>query len=266
VWKSLSPDEKKIVFGACREFNNSFYAKPEEYDRVHKRTLAPRETREGQLVQYALDKYKPRTVLEVGPGNGYYTRIFLEHYTVKEYSAIDIVNAFLEYIRNHVVREDELNRVDLINADLLAHQFKKRFDLIVFINALHHIPNRLEIVRKCQTLLNENGKIVLIEPLHSLPRIIQLIKKFFIYYYKKSYWQNRNNLSNHHFLTKMEVRFIARKCSLRINHAFCYLFRGERHLARFKRKNLNFFLTSFHMPMSLFARIVYLVLEKKTRP
>ena len=45
-----------------------------------------------------------------------------------------------------------------------------------------------------------------IEPTHYIPRIFQLLKKYFNNYRKKEYWSKIENLSTHHFCTLSEFK------------------------------------------------------------
>ena len=263
VWQMLSQGEKKIILDACYLHNNTQYARIQDYDSEHNRTLPAKETKEGKIVQYVLKKYSPSSVLEVGPGNGLYSRLILDYPSVKEYTAIDIVEPCINYIRNNVLLENEHSKTELICGDLLAQDFNnKKFSLIIFISSLHHIPYRTEVVKKCVSLLNENGYIVFIEARHGIPRILLLLRKFIKYYHKKEYWLNREHLSTHHSLTLLEIRHIAAKCKLRILELFFFTARGERYFKCFLDRRLSFSCWPHFIPLSLFSQYVYVSFSK----
>lgn len=264
VWNLLSEEEKDMVLTGCYKWNNLRYVRPEDYDREHNITLPAGQTKEGKIIQYLLDKYSPSSVLDIGPGNGLYSRLFLDYPSVKEYTAVDIVESFIRYIEKNVISDNEKAKINLICGDFLKYSFNKKFDLIIFLSTLHHIPNRVDFIKKCASLLSERGRIVFVEPRHGIPRIWQLIRKYFKYYCKKSFWLNRDNFRTHHSLTFTEIKYLARKCGLKISElSFFSMARGDRHLSRIFKPKIGFFSCSHFIPFSLFAQYVYVILEKE---
>lgn len=263
MWRFLSDNERAMLLNSTRLHNNLQYAQPGSYDRDHLRHIPASETKEGKIVNWVLNAYSPASVLEIGPGNGFYSRLFLDYASVKTYTAIDIVEPFIEYMRKNVIRGDDPSKVKLIYGNFLENRFDSRFDLIIFIASLHHIPNRVEVTRKCASLLTKNGRIVFIEPRHGIPRIIQLFRKYVKHYHKNEFWMNRNNFSSHHFLAFSEIKHIARTCKLKIARLFFYsIIKGDRHLKNILKPKIGFFSCRHFVPLSLFAQFVYVVFEK----
>ncbi len=266
MWRLLATDEKAALLESTRLHNNAQYANPGSYDRDHMRFIPAGETKEGRIVSWAIGSYSPSSVLEIGPGNGFYARLFLDSPNLINYTAIDIVKPFIEYIAKEVIRADDRVKSELICGDFLRTEFKRKFDMIVFINSIHHIPNRTEFMQKCVSHLSENGCILLIEPRHGISRITQLCLKYIKYYSRKKFWADRNNFSSHHFLTFSEIRHIAKKCRLRVSHLFFYsIIKGDRQLANIFKPKIGFFSCRHFVPLSLFAQFVYAVFEKDRR-
>jgi SAM-dependent methyltransferase len=262
TWKLLSREEKNIVMDACYLHNNRTYADAQDYDKDHCRTVPPQETREGKIIQYILNKYSPCNVLEIGPGSGFYIPMILNHLSIKKYTAIDIVDPFLKYIENNLTLGSENAKVNLICGDFMNYQFDKKFDLIIFISSLHHMPNRVDIIKKCASGLTDRGKVVLLEPRYGIPRFLGLIKKYVKYYCKKNYWKNKENFAVHHYLTLSEISYLAKKSNLKISELLFYLFRGEKYLNHFNKSKIGLFCCYHFIPLSLFSRYVYVMLEK----
>lgn len=263
-WGMLSEKEKKSICDGTIFHNLKQYEIPEAYDNDHKRSLPAEETREGKIINFVLKKYSPVSVLEIGPGSGFYIKLFLENKNIKEYAAIDIVKGFLDYIKKMIPQKNSQPRIDLICADILKYDFEREFDLIIFNSSLHHIPYRVEVLNKCASLLAKKGVIVFIEPRHGIPRLTQIIKKFLFSNRKKNYWLNKNNLSTHHFLTVSELRHIERKCKLEVCDLFFFAIKGERYSGKLFRRELGFPYTKNIFPLSWFAHQVFTVLKKES--
>jgi len=264
VWNLLNNKEKISLLNASKIFNNRIFAKPENYDIIHKRPDSYKEAKNGKIIQYVLEKYRPTSVLEIGPGSGFYLRQFLDFPSVKEYTAVDIVKEFTDYIKRFVLLNGEEKKVDLICGDFLETKFNKKFDLVVFMSALHHITDRTSFVEMCASLLSDNGRMVFIEPHHGLPRIFRLLKKYIKHHHKRQYWQDAKNIPTHHYLSLAEIKYLSRKAKLRISElSFFSIVRGDRHLSSIFKPRLGFFSCSSFNPLSLCAQDLYVLLEKR---
>ena len=56
----------------------------------------------------------------------------------------------------------------------------------------------------------KGSKILFIEPTHYIPRIANLLKKYIKTHRKKIFWEDRNNLSTHHFCTEKEIKILSK--------------------------------------------------------
>ena len=130
-------------------------------------------------LQRLLDAYKPSKVLEIGPGAGYHTRLICEHNAVSEYTAIDIGRAFLDFLQPklELVKRQKKFNYSLIAGEITEFDLPNKYDFIVLLSTVHHIPNRLELFAKLNDILADNGTIFCFDPSHYLPRIIGLLKK-----------------------------------------------------------------------------------------
>lgn len=261
-WKLLSSEERERLYRATVAHNQDQYANPEDYDAEHRRIQPPHATKEGQLIVAALNSYCPSSILEIGPGNGYYTRLFLDNTTVATYTAIDIVQPFLDHIWNKMIKPGERDRVTLLCGEVSQQKFSRKFDAIFFNSSLHHMPAREAIFKRCESLLTEKGVIILIEPRHSIFRVMHLIKKYIKTYRKRAFWSNKNNIGTHHMLTVSELRHLARKSNLVIKELHFFSIKGEKYFKK-KPAGFNFFFCRSQDPLSLFAYQMYVVFERK---
>ncbi len=264
IWNILKKDERTALLEICRSENNKMYADPKNYDREHKSPDSPMNTKNGRIISRIMGICSPESVLEIGPGSGFYTELLLGFPSVKNYIGVDITETFVDYLKaNLLPKYHGGKKVNFVCGDLLKQDFSSKFDLIIFISSLHHIPNRTEVIQKCKDLLTERGRIIIIEPRHGIPRVLTLIRKIFRNYCKRSYWQDASNLVTHHFMTFSEIKYIAKKSGLKIQEMLFFDFKGEKYLDRIKKTRLGFFSCYYFVPLALFSHYVYAMFAKK---
>ena len=219
VWQRLSDEEKQLIFKANRDSNNAHYANPEEYGnlrieggQVFDSPVDRLSLTQGKILQELLSDSNPSSVLEIGPGSGFYTRLICEYETVCHYTAVDIVRPFLDYLGprlQKLVEGQQLDAYHLIHDDFMQIELEP-VDLIVMLSAVHHIPNRVELFQKLSVCLKENGCIVCLEPAHYLSRMLHLTYRYLKRYHKKEFWSDYRNLGTHAYCTYEEFAKIVR--------------------------------------------------------
>lgn len=206
-WGKLSADEQQLVHEANRIHNNfrPDYANPELYqggrnlDSVEDRLS----TLEGEKLQAFLNETNPESVLEIGPGAGFFSKLILDHPSVKRYQAIDIASAFLDFLRPRLetIRKTKpAFQFELFEGDFLSMEIKP-VSTIVMYSTVHHIPNRLQLLDWVKSTLVPGGHCFIFEPTHYWPRIISLFGKFIRVYGRPQHRQKNENYSTHHFCT-----------------------------------------------------------------
>jgi len=228
-WSLLSEEEKELVKKANAGFNTlrPDYADParyqggRSYDSAEDRTKSPR----GLVLRDFLEKYRPRTVLEVGPGSGYHTRQLVEFPTIERYLAVDINDHFLEFIGRRLSSLAKPGfEAAFFCADIVGLEAEIRAEAIILLSAVHHIPDRLELLEKLKGFLAPGGRILALDPAHGLPRVWRLTKKLYSQgYLKKAYRQNPANFATHQFCTLGEYRRLCRRIEgLSLEEAFTW--------------------------------------------
>lgn len=248
-WGLLSQEEKNIILDANRSHNihREDYSDPEKYgcermsggdnfDSAEERATTER----GAFLLQVLDELKPAKVLEIGPGAGFYTKTICEYPSVEKYTAIDINQAFLDYLEPRLqgIKKSGPFSFELICGDPSSCRFKEKFDLVVLLSAVHHIPDRRDLFAGLKGMLNEGGAIFCFDPSHYLIRISTLAFRCFTSkYLTKGYYMQRTNLSTHHMCTYGEYRKIVHKVGgLKIS--------GVRYLLPDKIRKLRIFNTA----------------------
>lgn len=222
AWSLLNDQEKEFIKKQNEYWNNNNpgYKNPEEYQGQRGksfRTPGDRcESWEGKMIQLFLDRERPRRVLEVGPGSGFYTRQIIDFTSVTEYVATDINVGFLGSVEKAIAehpRSASLETRFLPIDKLEAEDFE--VDAIIVLSALHHVPNRAEFVKKISSRLTPGGALFFYEPTHSMARVLQLAWSFLRHrWYSTKVIVSRNNYMTHHFCTVSETRAIAKFAGL----------------------------------------------------
>ena len=218
VWQCLSPEERARVLAANavvnttrEDWNPETYGGlrmtgSETWDSDHSRE----DTDKGSALLEVLSERRPRSVLEVGPGSGYYTRTICECDSVTRYTAIDINGGFLEYLRPRLNRfAGQAGRpfsFELICDDFRQRSFADPYDLVVLLSTVHHIPDRVELFACLCAATAEGGAIFCYEPSHYLPRLRKLVRKCL-----RPGYPAAGDISTHHMCSYGEFRKIARR-------------------------------------------------------
>jgi SAM-dependent methyltransferase len=179
AWACLSEKERACVargnvFGNTRRAD---YADPAQYQAgVGFDTLDGHRLRNRHQLQAFLDRVRPASVLEVGPGSGYLTRMIVTYPTVQRYVGTDINGAFLDYIHPRVtaLRPDlSTDFVEGTVADVPA----ELFDAAVLCSVVHHIPDRDALFREVGARLRSGGRVLAVDPTHYVLQILKIIRK-----------------------------------------------------------------------------------------
>ncbi|MBX3048387.1 MAG: class I SAM-dependent methyltransferase [Anaerolineales bacterium] len=232
VWGSLSPTEKELILQNNSRHNQErpTYANPAlykggaSYDSVDPEPLDLKT----QSFKEFLQDIAPTSVLEIGPGSGQLTKYIVQTPSVEKYTAVDINKAFLDYLQPRLAKAQKdkpefsykLLAGDINEIDLGT----EKYDAIVFLSAVHHIPDRLRLFSLLSSLLKDDGRIYTQEPAHYIPRQLYLFKKFMRTYRHKGYWSNSENYGTHHFCTIEEFEEIASRLD-HLEISSCYFFR-----------------------------------------
>ncbi len=224
AWALLTPLERARVDAANLHHNTHRpdfvdprrYRAGADFDAPIADAVATRRDRE--LVAF-LDRVRPAIVLEVGPGSGHHTRTIVEHPAVRRYVAVDINPSFLDFLRPRLeaVWKSDFS-FDLIAGSVADIASQERFDAIVLLSTVHHIPDRLGLFRTLADHLRAGGRILAIDPTHYVLRWWQLVRKLTSrgYLVKAFRAAQDGRLGTHAMCQWHEYRAIARQAQLRV--------------------------------------------------
>ena len=157
---------------------------------------------------------KDLSILEIGPGGGFYTRYIIENLKVTDYIAIEVSDFFADQLRRNL--KNESTKSQILQGDALEEirkLEKNKFDLIIFLSSFHHLADRDEIFKQLERILKKNGSIIMKEPTHYIPRIYELIRKILFQkdefgrsYLDKLHFCKKQFVATHHFISFEELK------------------------------------------------------------
>lgn len=262
VWSFLSNFEKEKIKKNNFYFNNyridytpKNYQSGMSWDKFNKQ----KDYRKWSEFLGRYLKKKNLSILEIGPGSGYYSNFLCNHKNVSSYTFYEVNESFRNYLTYKLNKLSKKNfQFYSIKKNFLKFKNYKKFDLIIFLSSFHHIPDRKEYFDACYNLLkNNSGKIIFIEPTHYFFRIVAILKKFFKYYIYENTNKLYKNLSTHHFCTEAEFIYLSKKKNLDIKIEY-----------KVFSKKVNFLLETFNLKFlskiikKYFSGELYLVCEK----
>ncbi len=117
--------------------------------------------------RWILETFRPylgERVLEVGCGTGNFSRLLLDLPNVRHLTAVDIVPAYVETVRNRLeVPEGKTLEAYCRNIFRDTSNLGP-YDAIVMINVLEHIRNDREAVATLGSLLKPGGRLIVLVP------------------------------------------------------------------------------------------------------
>ncbi len=109
-------------------------------------------------------------ILEIGLGNGFYTKILFNN-GAKDYTGVDITNSFFEKF------ESEYPGIHLIQQDISVEELEGEFDFILLIDVIQHIVDKSKLEKTFANInraLKPGGYFI-------LTPVLNMDKKHFFY-------------------------------------------------------------------------------------
>lgn len=220
-WKLLTKEEREMILHRNNDHNvnRNAYKNPEKYGATR---LYGKETWDtsilraddywGNRLLQLLEEINPKNVLEIGPGPGFYTKMICEYPSVKHYTAIEIGQAFIDFLKDRLKKFNKKNfSFDLICNEFFSSKTNRKYDFIILLSTVHHIPDRLVLFKKLNSLLKKNGYIYCCDPTHYLIRLNQLLKKLILKRYLFQYYRAKDKIGTHNMCTYEEYKGIIRR-------------------------------------------------------
>ena len=117
----------------------------------------PIENKYLNIIEQSLkDKKK---ILDIGCGTGLISNLFAIRYPTKQFSAIDFSNG-IDYAIGFS-KQNNIKNVSFIKQDFTKWNTDEKFDCIICQGVLHHIPDYTSAVSSINSMLTDNGVLIL---------------------------------------------------------------------------------------------------------
>lgn len=111
---------------------------------------------------------KTGSLLDIGTGIGQFLHYAKKYYSVEGTEISESAIKIAKERYNVNLKKGQINDIDLKN---------NTFDIITLFHVLEHVPNPLEVIKICKSLLNKNGMIVIAVP-NEIDSFQAYIKRF----------------------------------------------------------------------------------------
>jgi ubiquinone/menaquinone biosynthesis C-methylase UbiE len=210
----LSQESRRRLDAINRAFNERIYSSEgaTEYDRIHRYAEAEQHDYPVRaLVDSRWVGGGYGRALELGAGSGYFTTLIAAH--------ADLVLAVepvpdMQAVLTARCRRAGLDHVRVVGAtafDLPAHVGEASVDSAFILQSLHHFHRREEVFRALGRVVRPGGRLFVVEPHHNLRRVARLFRNYLRRYRAPAFWRDERNWSTHDFLTRAELRDLARQ-------------------------------------------------------
>lgn len=99
-----------------------------------------------------------KEVLELCPGTGYNSFFLLKHFKVKHITLIDFNSFSIEKCKKNL---QQFKNKKILKRDLNIYKTKKKYDYIIFENAIDAFKDSKKVFKKVQNFLKKDGMLIL---------------------------------------------------------------------------------------------------------
>ena len=92
--------------------------------------------------------------IELGPGPGTWTKLFLEKNSTKKHVLIDVSKEMLKQAKNKL---NEYNKIKYIESNFSDVQLSEKFDFFFSSRAIEYVPDKKKTIKKIYDLLAKNS-------------------------------------------------------------------------------------------------------------
>ena len=134
------------------EIYNSFNARAVDYERA---AIVQKEIGERLVERLDYLKIKPRYVLDLGCGPGYFSQQLKKRYPMAEIVGLDLAFMMLQQAKKN---QPWFKKYSLVHADMMSMPFPSGlFDLVFANQAIHWASPMANVMREINRVMNQDG-------------------------------------------------------------------------------------------------------------
>lgn len=142
-----------------------------------------------KLILNYIEKYKPKTILDVGCGRGFYLKMISHYQFIKEIHGVDIEKKYLKIAKK--INNDD--RVLIKENSVYSLPYPDNFfDFIICSEVLEHLRNDIKALKEIKRVLKPKGHLVITVPNYHFPFLWDplnwLLMKLFNTHINKNIW------------------------------------------------------------------------------
>lgn len=185
---------------------------------ILKSEIDPAFEKRAWFIFQSVEKYKPKKVLDVGCGRGFYLKALSFYSFLKEIHGVDINNNYLNIARK--ICDDK--RITIRKANVYSLPYPaKYFDFIIASEILEHLKDDKKALLELKRVLKPEGILVITVPNYNFPFLWDptnwLLMKIFKTHINKNIWWLAGIWADHERLYSVnEIIKLISACNLKI--------------------------------------------------
>jgi len=176
------------------------------------KNIAPIANIVGPLIMENIEKNKKLNVLDIGCGMGYYLIYIATHVNDMKGLGIDIEKKIIKEAKKNIIKLNLNNKIKFLVKDALNIKLNEKFDIVILSNIVQAFSyeQNLKLFNKIRDLLNDDGKVFVIDCLLQENKYESKFNVFFNLYLKFESLNAR-------LYTLNEIKNIASETSLKFD-------------------------------------------------
>lgn len=151
--------------------------------------IDPAFSKRAEFIFEEIEKERPKKVLDIGCGRGFYVNALASCEFIKEIIGIDKNERYLEVARKNKIDK----RVKIMKGSVYAIPFKDNFfDLVICSEVLEHLKNESMALNEIKRVMKRNGELIITVPSIDFPffwdPVNWVLMKFFNVHVNKDIW------------------------------------------------------------------------------
>lgn len=190
-----------------------------------KAEIDPAFAKRAEYIFTKIEEQKPKRILDIGCGRGFYVQALTMYDFPKEIHGIDVKEEYLKVLRKKI--KDK--RVTIKQNDIYNIKFPTNyFDCIIMSEVLEHLSEEVKALKSLKRILKENGQILVTVPNKNFPFFWDplnfFLMKIFNTHINKNLWWLAGVWADHEQLyTGDSIKMVVKKSGFIIEDIRTYI-------------------------------------------